>query len=591
MEDTDYRTAFSAINLDPKVVDSIVKNKKVCLRLKEVLAAGGVTECPKAVGNLLYMTATKLPESAFHHTKLLVEYVVAEKISRPAQLEEAIKYLTDLVRTKGQDAPVDEEAFKRESGVGVVVPDEEIVAFVDRLFEENKAAIEAAGSAFEFNKLLYRARDELKWADQKRVVELINARKAGLLGADSGDKKAKKPKKEEVKAEAEEVSAATTGKSILDLVGRDIAATRNSEELIKKHRAATGGRIVTRFPPEPNGFLHIGHAKAMRFNFTVASENGGYTFLRYDDTNPVKENQEFIDNIRCCVEWLGYTPAKVTFASEYFEELYALACELIRRGKAYVDHLSKAEINELRQAKQESPYRSRSVEENLTLFKHMREGRFAENECCLRMKIDMGHDNPNMRDPVAYRIRYVPHPHVGDKWCIYPTYDYTHCINDSLENITHSLCTLEFENRRESYYWLLEALDLYRPIVWEYSRLNLTHTVLSKRKLEKLVASGAVDGWEDPRMPTILGLKRRGYTPSMINEFCNEIGVSRKGNDNTTSIKLLEFFARRELDREAPRTFGIQDPVLLEIVNFDQLATKEFEAKLFPADKDASRGV
>ena len=473
----------------------------------------------------------------------------------------------------------------------MVVPDEEIVAFVDRLFEENKAAIEAAGSAFEFNKLLYRARDELKWADQKRVVELINARKAGLLGADSGDKKAKKPKKEEVKAEAEEVSAATTGKSILDLVGRDIAATRNSEELIKKHRTATGGRIVTRFPPEPNGFLHIGHAKAMRFNFTVASENGGYTFLRYDDTNPVKENQEFIDNIRCCVEWLGYTPAKVTFASEYFEELYALACELIRRGKAYVDHLSKAEINELRQAKQESPYRSRSVEENLTLFKHMREGRFAENECCLRMKIDMGHDNPNMRDPVAYRIRYVPHPHVGDKWCIYPTYDYTHCINDSLENITHSLCTLEFENRRESYYWLLEALDLYRPIVWEYSRLNLTHTVLSKRKLEKLVASGAVDGWEDPRMPTILGLKRRGYTPSMINEFCNEIGVSRKGNDNTTSIKLLEFFARRELDREAPRTFGIQDPVLLEIVNFDQLATKEFEAKLFPADKDASRGV
>jgi glutaminyl-tRNA synthetase len=215
----------------------------------------------------------------------------------------------------------------------------------------------------------------------------------------------------------------------------------------------------------------------------------------------------------------------------------------------------------------------------------MRQGRFEENECSLRMKIDMTHENPNMRDPVAYRIRYVPHPHAGDKWCIYPTYDYTHCINDSLENITHSLCTLEFENRRESYYWLLEALDLYRPIVWEYSRLNLTYTVLSKRKLEKLVLKGVVSGWEDPRMPTMLGLRRRGYTPSMINDFAGEIGVSRKGNENITSIKLLEFYARRELDRDAPRTFGVQDPILLDIVNYEELAAFDFEAPLFPSDK------
>lgn len=233
----------------------------------------------------------------------------------------------------------------------------------------------------------------------------------------------------------------------------------------------------------------------------------------------------------------------------------------------------------------ESPYRNRSVEENLKLFEHMRQGRFAENECCLRMKIDMTHVNPNMRDPVAYRIRYVPHPHAGNKWCIYPTYDYTHCINDSLENITHSLCTLEFENRRESYYWLLEALDLYKPMVWEYSRLNLTYTVLSKRKLEKLVGERVVTDWEDPRMPTVLGLRRRGYTPSMINDFAAEIGVSRKGNDNVTSIRLLEHYARKELDETAPRTFGVQDPVHLEIINFDELSTKEFEAPLFPANK------
>ena len=291
------------------------------------------------------------------------------------------------------------------------------------------------------------------------------------------------------------------------------------------------------------------------------------------------------------MQWLGYTPHQTTHASDFFEELYELAKELIRRGKAYVEHLSKLEINDLRQKKQDSPYRNRTVEENLRLFEMMRQGRFAENECCLRMKIDMTHENPNMRDPVAYRIRYVPHPHAGEKWCIYPTYDYTHCINDSLENITHSLCTLEFENRRESYYWLLEALDLYRPIVWEYSRLNLTYTVLSKRKLEKLVAVKAVEGWEDPRMPTVLGLKRRGYTPSMINDFCNEIGVSRKGNDNVTQIKLLEHYARKELDRDAPRTFGVLEPVLLEIVNFEDVKETEIEAPLFPTDKSKGSQV
>ena len=231
-----------------------------------------------------------------------------------------------------------------------------------------------------------------------------------------------------------------------------------------------------------------------------------------------------------------------------------------------------------------SPFRDRTVEENLNLFNQMRQGRFAENECCLRVKIDMQHVNPNMRDFVAYRIRYVPHPHAGNKWCIYPTYDFTHCINDSLENITHSLCTLEFENRRESYYWLLGALDLYKPTVWEYSRLNLTYTVLSKRKLEKLVNEGCVTGWEDPRMPTVLGLKRRGYTASMINNFAEEIGVSRKGNENMTSIGLLENYARKELDVTASRTFGVQDPVLLEIVNIAEVTNRDIKAPLFPAD-------
>mmetsp|Transcript_5230 Transcript_5230/g.3945 ORF Transcript_5230/g.3945 Transcript_5230/m.3945 type:complete len:220 (-) Transcript_5230:574-1233(-) len=219
----------------------------------------------------------------------------------------------------------------------------------------------------------------------------------------------------------------------------------------------------------------------------------------------------------------------------------------------------------------------------------MKEGRFEENHCCLRMKIDMGHENPCMRDPVAYRIRYVPHPHIGDKWCIYPTYDYTHCIVDSLENITHSLCSLEFEIRRESYYWLLEALDLYRPVVWEYSRLNISYNVMSKRKLERLVKEKVVSGWDDPRLLTLMGLKRRGYTPTMINEFAHEIGVARKGNENVTSIKLLEFFARRELDANASRTFGVLDPILVKLVNFEEVKEREIDAPLFPTD--SSKGT
>jgi glutaminyl-tRNA synthetase len=241
-------------------------------------------------------------------------------------------------------------------------------------------------------------------------------------------------------------------------------------------------------------------------------------------------------------------------------------------------------MSKFRNEKRDSPHRNTSVEENLKLFEHMRQGRYEEGECCLRVKMNMQHENPNMRDFVAYRIRYTPHPHSGDDWCVYPTYDYTHCIVDSIENITHSLCTLEFEIRRESYYQLLKDLDIYKPIVWEYSRLNISHTVLSKRKIEKLVNEKVVDGWNDPRLLTLEGLRCRGYTPSMINDFCAHLGVARKGNENIVSIKVLEKFARTECDRNAPRTFGVIDPVLLEIVNLDAVAEKKMDAPLFPAD-------
>jgi glutaminyl-tRNA synthetase len=337
--------------------------------------------------------------------------------------------------------------------------------------------------------------------------------------------------------------------------------------------------------------LHIGHAKAMRFSFTSAAKNGGFTYLRFDDTNPEKETKEFIDNIIENVSWLGYSPFKITYASDYFEDLYDLAVELIKRGKAYVCHLSKDEVKKDRELMKESPYRNRSVEENLDLFKKMRQGRFSEKECCLRMKIDMKNPNPTMRDPVAYRIKYAPHPHAGDKWCIYPTYDYTHCINDSLENITHSLCTLEFEIRRDSYYWLLEALDLYRPFVWEYSRLNISNFVMSKRRLTLMVDQKIVRGWDDPRMPTINGLRRRGYTSEAINHFVDTVGVTRRGNENFVSYKLLEHSLKLDLDKKAPRTMGVIDPVVINLVNVASDFKKEISIPLFPKNKELGEKV
>ena len=272
----------------------------------------------------------------------------------------------------------------------------------------------------------------------------------------------------------------------------------------------TGGKIFTRFPPEPNGYLHIGHAKAMRFSFMTANEYGGSTYLRYDDTNPDKENVEYIINIEKNVAWLGYKPWKITHASGYFDELYNFAVELIKKDKAFICEQEKTEMREYRKAGKPSPYRNRPIEESLRIFDEMRRGFYEEGKVSLRLKIDPSHKNSTMRDPVAYRIKYTAHPHVGDKWCIYPVYDFTHCINDSLENITHSLCTLEFEIRRELYYWILEQLNLYRPFVWEYSRLNISNTVLSKRKLHKLIFDGIIKNWDDPRIHTLNGLRRRG---------------------------------------------------------------------------------
>ncbi|MBN6063110.1 glutamine--tRNA ligase [Aggregatibacter actinomycetemcomitans] len=332
--------------------------------------------------------------------------------------------------------------------------------------------------------------------------------------------------------------------------------------------------VYTRFPPEPNGYLHIGHAKSICLNFGIAKDYQGLCNLRFDDTNPVKEDVEYVDSIKADVEWLGFHWAgEVHYASDYFDALYGYAIELIKKGLAYVDELSPEEMREYRGTLTEpgknSPYRDRSVEENLALFEKMKNGKFAEGKASLRAKIDMTSPFMVMRDPVLYRIKFASHHQTGDKWCIYPMYDFTHCISDALERITHSLCTLEFQDNRRLYDWVLENISIERPLPhqYEFSRLNLEGTLTSKRKLLKLVNDEIVDGWNDPRMPTISGLRRRGYTPASIREFCRRIGVTKQ--DNVVEYSALEACIRDDLNQNAPRAMAVIDPVKVVIENFN----------------------
>lgn len=348
--------------------------------------------------------------------------------------------------------------------------------------------------------------------------------------------------------------------------GRPVPGYKNTPELIEAHLKRTGGKPYFRFPPEPNGFLHIGHAKSMNLNFGNALACDGKCYLRYDDTNPEAEDQEFIDEIPQTARWLGWNPDWITFSSDYFDQLYDFAIQLIKDDKAYVDHCSVEEIKKQRELREESPWRNQSVEDNLRKFEHMRQGRYAEGEATLRVKADMKSNNPNMRDFIAYRVKYVEHPHIKDKWCIYPSYDYTHCLIDSLEDIDYSLCTLEFETRRESYFWLLEQLNLWRPHVWEFSRLNITGALLSKRKINFLARKGIVRGFDDPRLLTIAGLRRRGYTPQAINRFCDLVGITR--SMNVIQVGMLENTLREDLDERCERRLMIVNPLKVVVDNW-----------------------
>ena len=364
------------------------------------------------------------------------------------------------------------------------------------------------------------------------------------------------------------------------------------EEIIEKDLAeGKVDSIMTRFPPEPNGYLHLGHAKSICLNFGLAQKYGGKTNLRYDDTNPTKEDTEYVDSIKEDIKWLGFQWDKELYASDYFDQLYEWAEDLIKRGLAYVDDQTQEEIRQNRGTVDKpgtpSPWRDRTPEENLKLFREMKAGKYAEGEKVLRAKIDMAHPNMMFRDPLLYRIKFAHHHRTGDKWCIYPMYDYTHGQCDSIEHITHSICTLEFDVHRPLYDWFIQTLGIYPSHQYEFARLNLTYTLMSKRKLLELVQKGLVSGWDDPRMPTLCGVRRRGYTANALKMFCDKIGVSKR--DQLMDIQLLEWCVRQDLNERSNRYMVVQDPIKLTITNWPEGKVEWFNCPLNPAEPDGAK--
>ncbi|CAN1826448.1 Glutamine--tRNA ligase, cytoplasmic [Linum perenne] len=599
---TDIVELFLKIGLEEKTAKNTIANNKVTTNLTAVIHEAGVTEgCNRTVGNLLYTVATKYPANALVHRPALLEYVVSSKIKTPAQLEAAFSFLSNTA-----SGALELKDFEESCGVGVEVSDEDIEKTVSGVFDDCKDSILTMRYRTNVGDLFAKVRKLLPWADPKVVKKLIDAKMYELLGertAADNEKppkqKKEKPAKVEEKKVPDEIQMQPSEEELNPFLifpnpeenfkvhteiffsDRPVLRCCNTKERLDKHLKETGGKVHTRFPPEPNGYLHIGHAKAMFVSFGLAKEREGGCYLRFDDTNPEAEKKEYIDHIKEIVGWMGWKPFKITYTSDYFQELYELAVELIRRGHAYVDHQTADEIKEYREKKMNSPWRDRPISDSLKLFDEMKQGLIDEGKATLRMKQDMQSDNFNMYDLIAYRIKFTPHPHAGDKWCIYPSYDYAHCIVDSLENITHSLCTLEFETRRASYYWLLHSLDLYQPHVWEYSRLNVTNTVMSKRKLNFLVTNSHVDGWDDPRLLTLAGLRRRGVTSSAINAFVRGIGITRS---DCSMIRLdrLEYHIREELNKTAARTMVVLNPLKVVITNLDSCSGMELDAKKWP---------
>ena len=584
------KKVFLSIGISETEVNKLLKNQKSTKRLLLAIQESKIpsTGCSQAKGVLLQKLSQKvIPDDAFSKIAL---YIGEEKIKTQEQLASIMEFVS-------KNSNYTDEKFDTEAGIGIEITNDQIVSNVNKAFSEDsvKSVIEQKGKKAAVGTILQKVKsyENMKFANSGLIMSEIN-KVLSTLPDKAPTKQA--PKKEEPKkasTKPEKPEDADDEENEIDFAGIVAKfptpadnAMKNPDDVQRHHMEVTGGCFMTRFPPEPNGWIHIGHAKAMYLDFGLSELKGGKCYMRMDDTNPAKEKDEFIEGIKGDVQWMGFHWWKITHTSDYFHQLYEFAIQLIKSGLAYVCHQTKDAIKRYRQSMLPSPWRDRPVEESLREFELMRIGYYTPSEATLRLKMDYKSLNPNMRDQVAYRIIYRPHPRTKDEWCIYPTYDYSHCVIDSIEHVTHSLCTLEFESRRESYYWVLDALRIYKPFVWEFSRLNLTNTVMSKRRLQALVQQHLVNGWDDPRMPTIAGFRRRGYTASAIRAFVKGVGYTRNVKSSIDYEK-LEFIQSQELDETAPRMFCVLDPLKVTITNMDGVVT-ELAPPQFP--KNPAKG-
>ncbi|KAJ3293884.1 hypothetical protein HDU79_011823 [Rhizoclosmatium sp. JEL0117] len=568
---------FKSLGFSDQKAKETAGNKKICGRFETLLSE--VSKDDKFIAALYTLASTATAIAGSTHLIYLGKAIVEEKLKTTDQIAAAIKF-TEAIK----EGPIDSKAFDEACGVGVEVTLKEIIAAINKIMVAKKDEIEKKGHSA-LGVLIAEMKRELRWANAATVKEEVEKKLVEVLGpkgapvkkaAPAADATAKKPA---VAPQAKPTIAemAKTHKFVhegqLSQLHKPGGNPQIKPELMTEHLKRTGGRVVTRFPPEPNGFLHIGHAKAINVNFGFAQAHGGITNLRYDDTNPEAEEEKYFTSILDTIRWLGFEPTEITYSSDHFQRLYDLAVELIQKDKAYICHCTGEEIHHHRGGdsmgpRSECSHRNRPISESLLEFERMKNGEYAEGEAILRMKMDMFNPNPQFWDLVAYRVLYSHHYRTGDAWCIYPTYDYTHCLVDSFEDITHSLCTTEFTLSRESYYWLVDALELYKPVQWEYGRLALTYAIMSKRKLLQLVNEKYVIGWDDPRLYTMVGVRRRGFTPEAINAFVRELGVTNA--NSVIPAERLENFVRDHLNEVAPRLMVVMEPIKVTITNLPE---------------------
>ncbi|XP_054016254.1 probable glutamine--tRNA ligase isoform X1 [Hylaeus anthracinus] len=591
---------FQSIGLSEQKAKETLKNKQVSNNLKLVISeANKYGIITPDVGILLYHLASKIKNQIADKLPFIAKYIAEKKLDTTQRIDAGLSFLLNHVKET-----IDLSNFEKECGVGIVVSPEEIQCEVEKVINAHKTEIVEKRYHYNVGPLMQQVRNNLKWADGKAIKNEFDAQIVALLGPKVGSdlapppKPTKQPKAKNTEKEKEQKNAVAANEkagaqTISELMKTKVhfhkpgenyktegyVVTPNTHKLLQEHLRITSGKVRTRFPPEPNGILHIGHAKAININFGYAAAHNGVCYLRYDDTNPEKEEEKFFIGIRDMVEWLGYKPAKITHSSDNFQQLYEWAIKLIEKGLAYVCHQSSEEMKGFNPPP--SPWRDRPVSESLQLFQDMKDGLLNEGEATLRMKVTL---EEGKQDPVAYRIKYSPHHRTGDQWCIYPTYDFTHCLCDSIENITHSLCTKEFQSRRSSYYWLCNSLDIYCPVQWEYGRLNVSYTVVSKRKIGKLIEEGFVSDWDDPRLFTLTALRRRGFPPEAINNFCAQMGVT--GAQAIVDPAVLEACVRDVLNGTASRHMAVLDPIKVTISNFTDETSVKLTVPNFPNEPE-----